>query len=312
MPAVYIPDPGRYPMSIRTCIVFCLLTLGAAGLQAEPVTDHAGRQVDVPDNPRRVVSLAPSITEIVFAVDRGDRLVGVTEYSNYPQDAREIPTVGSYVYLDLEKIFSLKPDLCIAIKDGNPIGVIRRLQELDIPVFAVNPRDLESVMTSLSDIGALLGAKEKADEVVADMKNRINRVRQKVDEISHRPGVFFQIGVSPTVSAGTDTFIHELIVQAGGRNLAADNTGYPRYTTEEVLALAPEVIVVTSMAREQVFDKVLKKWQKWEDLPAVAHDRIYLVDSDLVDRPSPRLVKGLEKLARLIHPELFETDSESN
>ncbi len=312
MPAVNIPDPARYSMFIRTCIVFCVLTLCAAGLRAETVIDHAGRRVDVPDNPNRVVSLAPSITEIVFAVDRGDRLVGVTEYSNYPQDAREIPSVGSYVYLDLEKIFSLKPDLCIAIKDGNPIGVIRRLQELDIPVFAVNPRDLESVMTSLSDIGALLGAKEKADAVVADMKTRINRVRQKVEEISHRPGVFFQIGVSPIVSAGTDTFIHELIVEAGGRNLAADNTGYPRYTTEEVLALAPEIIVVTSMARAQMFDKVLKKWQKWEDLPAVAHDRIYLVNSDLVDRPSPRLVKGLEKLARLIHPKLFETDSENN
>ncbi|MBS3732821.1 MAG: cobalamin-binding protein [Desulfobacterales bacterium] len=276
------------------------------------VTDHAGRQVDVPENPIRVVSLAPSITEIVFAVDRGDRLVGVTEYSNYPQNAREIPSVGSYVYLDLEKIFSLEPDLCIAIKDGNPIGVIRRLQELDIPVFAVNPRDLESVMTSLSDIGALLGTKKKADEVVADMKTRIKRVRQKVDEISRRPGVFFQIGISPIVSAGTDTFIHELIVEAGGRNLAADNTGYPRYTTEEVLALAPEIIVVTSMARAQMFDKVLKKYQKWEDLPAVAHNRIYLVNSDLVDRPSPRLVKGLEKLTRLIHPELFEADSESN
>ncbi|MCF8025564.1 MAG: cobalamin-binding protein [Desulfobacteraceae bacterium] len=276
------------------------------------VTDNAGRRVNVPEQPHRVVSLAPSITEMVFAVNRGDRLVGVTEYSNYPEAARQIPSVGSYVYLDLEKIFSLKPDLCIAIKDGNPIGVVRRLEELNIPVFAVNPRDLESVMTALSDIGALLGAREKADEILADMKNRINRVRQKVEGISCRPGVFFQIGVSPIVSAGTNTFIHELIVEAGGRNLAADNTGYPRYTTEEVLALAPEVIVVTSMARAQIFDKVLRRWQKWEDLPAVAHDRIYLVNSDLVDRPSPRLVKGLEKLARLIHPELFEADSENN
>ncbi len=292
-------------------LIFLTLILFTGPGHAETVTDHAGRRVEIPQNPGRIVSLAPSITEIVFSLGCQQRLVGVTEYSDYPEGARSLPSVGTYVYLDLEKIVSLKPDLCIAIKDGNPLGTIRRLEEMGIAVYAVNPRDVDSVMASISDMGKILGAQEPAREVVSDMQQRLAAVRKKVEGISHRPKVFFQIGMDPIVSAGSDTFIHELIKRAGGRNLAGGHPGYPRYSVEDVLALAPDIIIVTSMDRQHMFDRVVSQWARWKDLPAVANDRIHLVDSNLYDRPSSRLVRGLEELVGLIHPELFGKDGEN-
>ncbi|MFP4194566.1 MAG: ABC transporter substrate-binding protein [Desulfobacterales bacterium] len=292
-------------MFVRICIMFLVLLLSADPLWAEEVEDHAGRRVNVPDDPRRVVSLAPSITEMVFAVGRGGLLAGVTQFSNYPREAEKIPSVGSYVSLDIEKIVSLNPDLCLAIKDGNPLRVIRRLEELGIPVYAVDPTDLESVIETIEKIGSLLDAENEADKVAADMKKGLAEVQKKLSGISRRPGVFFQIGANPVISAGSDTLIHELITRAGGRNLAGEHAGYPKYSTEEVLALSPEIIVVTSMNRQKAFEQVVRKWKQWKNLPAAANDRIYLVDSDIVDRPSPRLVEGLEELAGLIHPERF-------
>ncbi len=283
---------------------FLFFLMCAASVSAGTIQDHAGRDVELPANIQRVVSLAPSITEIVFAIDCQQLLVGVTEYSDYPPEAQNLSSVGSYVYLDLEKIVSLRPDLCLAVKDGNPVAIIRRLEEMGIAVYAVNPRDLDSVMAAVSGIGKVLGAQQRARQVVSEMQNRMDKVQEKVDGISQRPGVFFQIGVDPIVSAGADTFIHELIGLAGGRNLAGGQTGYPRYSVEDVLALAPDIIIVTSMNRQQVFDKVVRQWRQWKDLPAVANDRIYLVDSDVYDRPSPRLIKGLEELLGLIHPDM--------
>ncbi|MFP3999244.1 MAG: ABC transporter substrate-binding protein [Desulfobacterales bacterium] len=289
----------------RTCLLLLFLLAAGNLLEAAEVTDHAGRRINAPENPKRVVSLAPSITEMVYAVGRGNLLVGATEFSNYPVQAGDIPSVGSYVNLDIEKIVSLNPDLCIAVKDGNPIRVVRRLEGLGIPVYAVDPMDLDSVMDSIEDIGWLLGAGKQAGKVIDDMEKRLSAVQKKLSGISGRPGVFFQIGVNPVISAGYDTFIHELIKKAGGKNLAGEHKGYPRFSTEEVLALDPEIIIVTSMNRQKAFERVVKEWKQWKNLSAAVNDRIYLVNSDLVDRPSPRLIKGLEELARLIHPDRF-------
>jgi len=290
-------------------VLFCLLLLGiisafAVKAGAKERIDQTGRSITVPDHPRRVVSLAPSITEIVFALDRGGRLAGATRFSDYPAAARKLPKVGSYVHLDLERITSLGPDLCIAVKDGNPIEVIRRLEGLGIPVFAVDPRNLVSVMTAIAQIGGLLNAGDRADALVRDMEDRIGRIHRRAQAASHRPGVFFQIGIQPIVAVGTDTFIHELIETAGGRNLTAGEVPYPRLSREQVLALAPEVILITSMARGETFTRMKAEWARWTDLPAVRQGRIHLVDSNLFDRPAPRMVAGLELLFELIHPDL--------
>ena len=273
---------------------------------AKTITDQLGRHVSVPDKPQRVVSLAPSITEIVFALDQGHRLQGVTTYSDFPPEAVKLPKVGSYVHLDLEKIVALKPDLCIAIKDGNPRVIAQRLESLKIPVYAVDPNNLETIMKTVLEIGTLLNAKGRANQLVQNMDLRIQKVKSLVAKTTHRPRVFLQIGVSPIVSAGTHTFIHELIVIAGGTNLAAGPIPYPRFSREKVLALSPEIIIITSMARSAIFEKVKAEWEKWPNMPAVQNRRIFVEDSNFFDRPTPRLVDGLELLIRLIHPELVE------
>ncbi|MDZ7832355.1 MAG: cobalamin-binding protein [Desulfobacterales bacterium] len=278
--------------------------LPAWATEMHSLVDQTGRKIRVPPAPQRVVALAPSITEILFALDCQDRLKGATRFSDYPEAAQKVPKVGSYVYLDLEKIVALDPDVCIAIKDGNPRAVIDRLESLDIPVFAVNPRGLDTVMAAIGHIGKLMGAESRANEIVADMEARIDGVESKVAQTEKRPRVFFQIGIAPIVSAGSDTFIHELIVEAGGRNIAGKYTSYPRFSKEEVLELAPDILIITSMARKEVFDRVKREWERWDQIPAVANDRVHLVDSNLFDRPTPRLVDALEKLVELIHPEL--------
>lgn len=275
-------------------------------LPAKTVSDQMGRTIEIPETPQRVISLAPSITEIVYFIGRGDLLAGVSRFSDYPEAARELPKVGSYVHLDLERIVALEPDLCIAIKDGNPKNVVDRLEALGIPVYAVNPQSLETVIDTIRTLGKLLNAESHAQVLAAELEQRIARIDEKVNRASARPGIFFQIGVAPIVSAGSGTFINEIIERAGGRNLAGGATGYPRFSREQVLGLAPEVLIITSMARGKIFEQVRDEWLEWEEMPASRNNRVYIQESDLFDRPSPRLVDGLEHLTRLIHPELFE------
>jgi len=298
-------------LKYRALVIILLVITGFSLTVTTPsaakiVTDQLGCRIDIPDNPQRVVALAPSITEIIFALEQQDRLKGVTTYSDFPPEATKLPKVGSYVHLDLERIVALQPDLCIAIKDGNPKAMAQRLNSLNIPVYAVNPKNLETVMQTVLEIGELLAADKRAKLLVQKMRSRVLKIKSLVAKATHRPRVFYQIGISPIVSVGTQTFMHELIVLAGGTNLAQGSVAYPRFSREQVLALSPEVFIITSMARVAVFEKVKKEWSQWPNLPAVRNKRIFLEDSNLFDRPTPRLVDGLELLTRLIHPELFK------
>ncbi len=290
---------------ILALISVCLIATGVWAA-TKTVTDQVGRTVTLPENPQRIVALAPSITEVVFALGQEHRLKGVTQFSDFPPEAKRIPLVGSYVNLDIEKIVDLKPDLCIAIKDGTPRNTVQQLDSLSIPVYAINPKNLESVMETVIEIGKLLGVPGKAKLLVDNMHSRIERVKSLVSKTDYRPKVFFQIGTSPIVSVGTNTFINELITLSKGQNLADGPVSYPRYSKEQVLALAPEVFIITSMTRGEVFEKVKADWSRWNYLPAVRDKRIYLVDSNILDRPTPRLVDGLELLVKIIHPELFK------
>ena len=297
----------RYKILALIAVISVVLPTDARCM-SRTVVDQLGRKVVLPDNPMQIVSLAPNITEIVFALGQEHRLIGVTRFSDFPPEAKRIPSVGSYINLDLEKIVSLKPELCIATKDGNPREVAVSLESLNIPVYAVDPRNLDSVMATIIEMGSLLNVIDKAGKLVDGMRSRIACVDSMVSKTTHRPRVFFQIGVFPIVSVGTNTYIHELIVRAGGRNLAAGQIPYPRFSREQVLALSPEVFIITSMERGKVFEEVKAQWRRWSDLPAVRDDRIILVDSNILDRPTPRMVDGLELLVRVIHPELFRSE----
>jgi iron complex transport system substrate-binding protein len=297
---------------IQFAVFLIFLLWNPCPVISKSVTDQFGRTVEVPDHPYRIIALAPSITEILYKLEMENRLVGVTQFSNYPPPAKALPKVGSYIRLDVEKIASLEPDLCIAVKDGNPITAIRKLESIGIPVYAVDPRNLEAVMDTLVEIGQLLGVVDRAKSVKTAMNHRIQQIQNHLSAMNHRPGVFFQIGITPIVSVGTPTFIHELIKMAGGNNLAQGPTPYPRFSKEQVIGLWPDVMIITSMARATVFEQVKTQWEQWPDIPAVKNKRIHLVDSDIFDRASPRLVEGLETLARLIHPNCFQSgDGES-
>lgn len=302
------PVMGRmkYGQGINILLIAaCLAFAATSGAEARPVRDQLGREVSVPDNPVRVVSLAPSITEIVFALGEGQRLKGVTQHCDFPEEARSLPRVGSYVHLDLERIVSLEPDLCIATRDGNPREVVDRLEAMGIPVYVVNPGNLDSIVDACVEIGDLLNAGPKARAIANDMRTRIDRVRSRVAGTRNHPEVFMQVGFVPIVSAGSNTYIDELITTAGGKNLAGGPTPYPRFSREQVLALQPEVIVITPMTKGEEPARAVAEWKQYGSLPAVKNNRIYIVESNIFDRPTPRMVEALETLARMIHPELF-------
>jgi iron complex transport system substrate-binding protein len=293
---------GNIYLILTLLLVFLSQT---AEITAGSVTDQVGRTLVVPENPTRIIALAPSITEIIYDLGQEKRLVGVTQYSTYPAAAESLPRVGSYVRLDIEKIVALKPDICLAIKDGNPKHIVDKIVGLGIPVYVINPRNLQQIMDTISRLGSLLNAEKAAAELVSGMEKRIEQVRTRVKTGRHKPRVFFQIDAEPLFSAGTNTFIHELIELAGGVNTAAGEVAYPRYSWEDIIVLQPEIVLISSMAGGLTPEYLIQSWKKWRLLEAVKNDRIFVVDAELFDRPTPRLVDGLEIIAAILHPELF-------
>ena len=301
----FVKMKNRWLIIIYLVVPLLFSSISAQGA-ARTVIDQMGRKVTIVLDPQRVVSLSPSITENIFAIGQEYRLKGITRFSDYPPATAGIPKVGSYTRLDLEKIVALKPDLCIALKDGNPIEIIDRLESLNIPVFATDPRNLDGVLETIHEIGLILNSKEKAELLVNKLQARIDRVKSLVAKTDRKPRVFFQIGITPIVSAGTNTFIHELITLAGGENVSAGATPYPRFSREQVLGLEPEVFIITSMARGGGFEQMKAWWSRWPNMPAVRNNRIYLMDSNVLDRATPRMVDGLELLLQHIHPGMLE------
>lgn len=286
-------------------IVLLLCFWSAQKSEGRSAVDQMGRTVTIPDNPVRIVSMAPSITEIIFFLGEGGRLKGVTQHCDFPAEAQALPKVGSYVHLDLERIVALRPDLCIATRDGNPRTVVDKLEKLGIPVYAVDPRSLDTAVGTVLELGQLLGATVKAEALANSMRAKIASVKANAETAVRRPRVFFQIETAPIVSVGENTIIHELITAAGGENLAAGPVTYPRFSREQILALAPQIIIITSMSQEEDSEKMEGEWKQYDSLPAVQNDAVFVVNSNLFDRPTPRLIEGLETLAAIIHPEIF-------
>ncbi|KPK36306.1 MAG: ABC transporter substrate-binding protein [Nitrospira bacterium SG8_35_1] len=298
--------PRNTDIMLTLALIFLLLP---GNILAGPVVDQVGRTLVVPENPKRVIALAPSITEIIYDLGQEERLVGVTQYSTYPTEAESLPRVGSYVRLDLEKIVALKPDLCLATKDGNPKHTVEKIVNLGIPVYVINPRNLEQIMDAITRLGSLLHAEKAALELVSGMTKRIEHVKEQVKKGGRKPRVFFQIDAEPLFSAGTNTFIHELIELAGGINTTAGEVSYPRYSWEDIIVLQPEIVLISSMAGGLEPEYLLNSWKKWNLLSAVKNNRIFVVDAELFDRPTPRLIDGLEVIAEIIHPELFKENN---
>jgi iron complex transport system substrate-binding protein len=266
------------------------------------LTDEAGRRVQVPDSPRRIVSLAPSITECLFALGLNPEVVGVTQYSNYPSEAASKPKVGSYVHINLERVLALQPDLVLAIRDGNPRDQVERLARMVPAVFVMDPRSLEGLFRTLETLGEILQREEGAAAIVRGLKQRMERI-QGLLAGRVRPRVFLQVGVNPLVTVGKGTLQDHLLALAGGENVAGSELmPYPILSLERVLEARPEVILVSSMVEKVDADRELQRWGRWKEIPAVAQGRVHVIEGDLIDRPSPRILDGLEAMAALIHP----------
>ena len=287
------------------CFILLLLMPGWAGSPLYATyRDALGREVALKGPPQRIIPLAPNLTEILYFLGLGDRVVGVTTFSSYPPEAALKPKVGSYINLNVEKIISLAPDLVIGTVGGNDRAVIELLEQAGIQAFIVNPRDVGQVIETISTIGRVCGLPERAETLSEGLTHRVDLVLERT-RAGERPLVFLQINIQPIMTVNKKTFHHDLIRLAGGRNMAQDEPiTYPRISIEEVLQRKPEVIIISSMERAGRFEKARQDWLKWPSIPAVQNGRIHLIDSDLIDRPSPRLVQGLEAMARFIHPEV--------
>jgi iron complex transport system substrate-binding protein len=265
--------------------------------------DEIGRKVEVPHSAKRIVSMAPSITEILFALGLNEEIVGVTDFCDYPEAALTKPRIGGFVNPSIEIIVSLKPDLIIATRDGNRKETIQRLNDLGFSVYVVNPKGFDGVMKTIQNIGEIVGRQDESRRTIRDMMTREENVVRLTRSLP-QPKVFFQVGNAPIITVGRGTLADDLIHLAGGKSISENETlSYPLYSIETILSKAPEIIIMSSMESNKDYSNLIKKWQNWKSIPAVKMNAIYVVDSNLVDRPTPRIVEGLEAIVRIIHPE---------
>ena len=267
------------------------------------VFDDLGRLVAINGTPQRIVSLAPSNTEILFALGLGDKVVGVSDYCDYPPEALEKEKVMGYSTPNIEKIVALNPDLVLA-GYGNPIDVIYTLEGLGLTVFGIKTTDLDDLLNDIRRIGEITDKELEAQALTSEIESRIQAVTNLTEELEQRPKVFYIVWgdeSSALWTAGSGTFIHELIEKAGGVHICQNITGYSTISIEDVVARNPEVIITSELSYDWAINST--------DLAATnasQTDRIFTCDDNLVQRPGPRLVEGLEWFAHFIQPEIFE------
>ena len=309
--------PRPYPLSSKErakglIFLFVLLTLvlffhvSVSHSASKTFKDEVGREVTILFPPKKIVSLAPNITEILFSLGLDQEIVGVSIHCNYPEKVQSKVRVGSYISLDFEKIVSLKPDLIIATGAGNTRDMVDRLERLGFPTYVIFPKNVEDVIRSVAHLSQLVGREKEGTEIILELKKRKERVVELTLGLP-RPRVFLQIGEAPIVTVGKNSFADDLIRLAGGDNVAGNEKEmYPRFGMEEILKRSPEVILISSMNPKGNYQRVLQEWSRWKTIPAVKNGQIHLIDSDLIDRPSPRIIEGLEEMAKILHPERFK------
>lgn len=268
------------------------------------VTDEVGRRVNIAGTPQRIVSLAPGITEILFALNLDGKIVGVTSFCDWPREAAKKTSVGGFTNPSLEKIVSLKPDLILATADGNRPETVRQLEKIGMTVYVTNPMDTAGILQSILHIGDVTGRRQAARILIAQLQRRLDVVTAQISN-KKKPRVFFQIGMDPVITVGKRTLISDVIERAGGTNIAGKDTArYPRYSAEGVMAHAPDILLFAPMATDREFKKVKKYWEQFSNIPAVKNKQIYPMNTDLIGRASPRIVDAIEQTAKILHPEI--------
>jgi len=274
------------------------------------VADALGRTVTVSSRPQRIVSLSPANTEILFAVGAGDQVVGVTKFCNYPPEAQTREQVGGFTAdtISVEKIVALKPDIVFSAGKIQE-KVIDALASANVPVFAVDARTFDDVYANILTVGQLTGHKDEAARVVAQMKDRVAAVQNKIADVpaAKRPTVFWEVWDEPLMTAGPKTFIGRMIQLAGGVNIFADVAEqYPQVSAEEVIKRNPAVILGPDSHAEALTTEKIKARAGWSNIRAVKDGRIYLINGDIASRPGPRLADGVEAIAKALYPGRFK------
>ena len=267
--------------------------------------DDLGREVRFNHPPQRIVSLDPSITEILFALGLNNEVVGVTDYCDYPDQASSKSKVGGYLDPNIEAIALLEPDLVVTTLKTDTPRLIQQIEDFGITVFVLDPKKIEDIFENISSLAKLTYREERGKQVVGTLKERLHEVKRKVDGV-YRPGVFLEMGADPLISVGPGSFAHDLIEIAGGRNVAGQSPSrYRRHTLEEILLADPAVIIICLMASNDPGLAQKRWWKRWTNISAVRNGRIYVVEANLITRPGPRMIDGLMQIAMAIHPEIF-------
>ena len=302
--------PTEAPAPVTTDIVAteAPATEAPAATDGLTFTDDMGREIALAGTPERIVSLAPSTTEILFAVGAGDQVVGRDEFSDYPEEAKALPSIGgSFGEYNVEAIVALEPDLVIAAEINTP-ELVKQLEDLGVTVYYLgNPTTLEEMYGKLETVAELTG--HDVSELVSSLQARVAAVDEKIAPISARPNVFYEIDASDPskpYTYGPGTFGDLLITRAGGTNVGSVSTDpYPQLSLEQIVVENPSFIILGDSMWGVTPESVVER-AGWESIEAVNADQIFPIDDNLISRPGPRLVDGLEALAKILHPDVFE------
>lgn len=289
---------------ISMLFVGCQQTNGSAeSNKPGTIVDSMGREVFLDKTPEKIVSLSPSNTEILFALGLGDKVVGVSEYTDYPEEAQNLPVVGAFNDPNVELILDTEPDLVI-MGDKLQADTMKKLESLNIPFAAIEGTTFEEVIDSIHLLGKLLGKQDKAQEITKDMKNKAQKVQDDVKDADKPTAYFVMFYGQDNYTSGPGSFVNELIEMAGGETITKDApVPWPNYSLEKLVEKDPDILLVSSDLGDL---EGVKSAEGYKELTAVKEDRVYMIDANTVTRPGPRLADGLESIAKILHPDLVE------
>lgn len=278
-----------------------------ANITPRTFIDDAGRKLYVAKAPTRVVSLAPSITEMLFALGLDEQIVGVTDFCNFPVAAKSKSKVG-YTNPNLESLVALRPELIVAPREFHRANVLAKLEELKIPVLLLEATSVESIFSHIHTLGRIFDRSTEAHAMTAAMRSRMAEISRRTEHLP-RIRVLYVINSQPLITVGPGSYIHQMIGLAGGLNIASEaKAPYPRLTMETVLQEDPEILLFPRGSVETVPRSEQEAWRRWTTVTAVRDNRLREVPADALNRPGPRVMEGLEALARAIHPEAFASE----
>lgn len=305
-PAPTIPAPTAAPPTAAPTVV----PTSAATTGPISVTDDLGRTVTLEAVPQRIVSLAPSVTEILFAVGAGPQVVGTTSFCDFPPEAADLPEIGGFSAssISVEAIVGLEPELVIA-GSARQQPIAEQLAQLGIPVVVLAPDSFDAVYSSILQVGTLSGTSDQAAQVVAAMQARVTAVTDVVATIpaDSRPSVYWEVTDEPLMAAGPNNFIDQMIGLVGATNIFADaSEAYPQINAETVFERDPQVILGPDSHGAALTLEAITARPGWADVQAVRDGRVYILDGNIVSRPGPRLADALELLAATLYPDSFQ------